>query len=100
LLHNVRAPARDVNIVPSLVENSLLSTSKFADAGYTAIYDENKVNFYNTKTTKITVSAEEAVLKGLCCPPTNLWRVPLFPIVTKTSTRTPSSRIIHPVRTA
>jgi hypothetical protein len=27
LLHNVQAPAQDVNIVPSLVENSLLSTS-------------------------------------------------------------------------
>ena len=37
LLHNVRAPARDVNIVPSLVGNSLLSTSKFTDAGYTVI---------------------------------------------------------------
>jgi hypothetical protein len=33
LLHNVRALARDVNIVPSLVENSLLSTRKFAAAG-------------------------------------------------------------------
>jgi hypothetical protein len=36
-LHNVRSPARNVNIVLSLVENSLLSTSKFADLGYTAI---------------------------------------------------------------
>ena len=71
LLHNVRSPARNVNIVPSLVENSLLSTSKFADAGYTAIYDENEVNFYDAKTTKITVSAK-AVLKGWHCPRTNL----------------------------
>jgi len=70
LLHNIRAPARDANIVPSLVENSLLSTSKFAAAGYTTIYDENEVNFYDTKTTKITVSAE-AVLKGWCCPHTS-----------------------------
>ena len=45
-------PAQDVNIVPSLVDNSLLSTSKFADAGYTTIYDKNEVNFYDTKTTK------------------------------------------------
>jgi len=63
LLHNVSAPTRDVNIVPSPVENSLLSTSKFADAGYTAIYDENEVNFYDMKTTKIAVLVE-AVLKG------------------------------------
>jgi hypothetical protein len=63
LLHNIRSPTRNVNIVPSLVENSLLSTSIFADAGYTAIYDENEVNFYDAKTTKITFLAE-AVLKG------------------------------------
>ena len=58
LLHNVRAPVQDVNIVPSLVKNSLLSTSKFAAAGYTTIYDENEANFYDTKTPKITVSVE------------------------------------------
>ena len=81
LLHNVHTPARDVNIVPSLVENSLLSTSKFAAAGYTTIYDENEVNFYDTKTDKITISAE-AVLKGWRCPRTNLWRAPLVPFVT------------------
>ncbi len=63
LLHDVQAPTRDVNIVPSLVGNSLLSTSKFAKAGYTVIYDKDKVNFYNACTTKITVSAD-AVLKG------------------------------------
>ena len=47
LLHNVSAPTQDVNIVPSLDENSLLSTSKFGNAGYTAIYDKNEVNFYD-----------------------------------------------------
>jgi hypothetical protein len=80
LLHNVRAPTRDVNIVPSLVENSLLSS-------YTAIYDKNKVNFYDTKTTNVTVSAE-AALKGWRCPHTNPWHVPLFPIVTNLNTNT------------
>jgi hypothetical protein len=33
-----------------------------AKAGYTAIYDDNEVNFYNTTNTKITVLA--TVLKG------------------------------------
>jgi hypothetical protein len=33
LLHNVREPACSVNIIPALVENSLLSTNKFAEAG-------------------------------------------------------------------
>jgi hypothetical protein len=87
LLHNVCSPAQNVNIVPSLVENSLLSTSKFANAGYTAIYDKNEVNFYDAKTTKITVSAK-AVLKGWHCPRTNLWHIPLVPIVTNLNTDT------------
>jgi hypothetical protein len=63
LLHDVRAPTQDVNIVPSLVGNSLLSISKLAKAGYSAMYNKDKVNFYDTHTTKITVLAD-VVLKG------------------------------------
>jgi hypothetical protein len=80
LLHDVRAPARDVNIVPSLVGNLLLSTSKFAEEGYTTIYDKDEVNFYNVRTTKILASAD-AVLKGWQCPHMNLWRGPLVPFI-------------------
>jgi hypothetical protein len=87
LLHNVCVPAGDVNIVPSLVGNSLLSTSKFAKAGYMAIYDKEEVNFYDTRTTKITVSAD-AVVKGWQCPCMNLWRVPLVPFITNLNTDT------------
>jgi hypothetical protein len=61
LLHNVREPTRSVNIVPALVKNYLLSTNKFAKAGYTIIYDKDEVNFYDAKTTKIMV-LEEAIL--------------------------------------
>ncbi len=60
---NVRAPGRSVNIVPALVENSLLSTNKFVEAGYTVIYNAKEVNFYNARTTKIVVS-EAGILKG------------------------------------
>jgi hypothetical protein len=74
--HDVRAPAGEVNIVPSLVGHSLLSTSKFVAAGYTAIYDKDKVNFYDMCTTTIMVLAD-AVLKGWQCPRMNLWHVPL-----------------------
>jgi hypothetical protein len=81
LLHDVQAPARDVNIVPSLVSNLLLSTSKFAEAGYTAIYDKDNINFYNARTTKITALAD-AVLKGLQCSCMNLWCIPLVPFIT------------------
>ncbi len=85
LLHNVREPARSVNIVPALVKNSLLSTNKFAKAGYTVIYDKDEVNFYDARTTKITVS-EEAILTGWQCPHQKMWHVPLVPIVTNLNT--------------
>jgi hypothetical protein len=63
LLQDIRVPAQDINIVPSLVGNSLLSTSKFAKAGYSAIYNIDEVNFYDTRTTKI-MFLMDAVLKG------------------------------------
>ena len=52
LHHDVREPARSANVVPALTENSLLSTSKFVDAGYTIVYDKNEVNYYETASTK------------------------------------------------
>jgi hypothetical protein len=75
LHHKLCEPARSVHIVPQ-VQNSLLSTSKVVKADYIAIYDKEEVNFYDVKTTKITVS-EEAVLKGWRCPAAGLWRLPL-----------------------
>jgi hypothetical protein len=76
LHHNLQKPASSVNIVPSLVGNSLLSTIKMVEAGYTAIYDDKEVNFYNTTTTKITVLAD-TILKGWQCPWAKLGHVPL-----------------------
>ncbi len=84
LLHNVHEPARSVNIVPALVKNSLLSTNKFAKAGYTVIYDIDE-NFYNARTTKITVS-EEPILTGWQCSHQRMWHVPLVPMVTNLNT--------------
>ena len=75
LYHKLREPARSVHIVPQ-VKDSLFSTGKCVDADYIAIYDKLEVNYYNAKTTKITVS-NDAVLKGWRCPKTRLWRVPL-----------------------
>jgi hypothetical protein len=76
LHHNLRESACSINIVPSLVGNSLLSAVKMVEASYTAIYDNKEVNFYNTATTKITVLADE-ILKGWQCPQAKLWRVPI-----------------------
>jgi hypothetical protein len=46
LHHNLQEPACSVNILPSLVGNSLLSTVEMVKAGYMAIYDDKEVNFY------------------------------------------------------
>ncbi len=87
LHHNLREPAHSVNIVPSLVGNSLLSTVKLVEAGYTAIYDDKEVNFYNTTTTKITVLAD-TILKGWQCPRAKLWCIPLDDYVCNENTDT------------
>eukprot|EP00804_Cyclotella_cryptica_P005172 CCRYP_014221-RA/>CCRYP_014221-RA protein AED:0.46 eAED:0.40 QI:0/0/0/1/0/0/2/0/275 len=58
LLLDVRAPANQVDIVPNLTQ-TLLSGSKFADAGYMAIYDKDE---------------------DYRCPRTGLWRVPQWQI--------------------
>eukprot|EP00804_Cyclotella_cryptica_P002855 CCRYP_009391-RA/>CCRYP_009391-RA protein AED:0.18 eAED:0.18 QI:0/0/0/1/1/1/2/0/800 len=70
---NVSVPANQVDIVPNLTQ-TLLSGSKFAYAGYTAMYDKDEVNFYNSD--KIHINAT-SILQGYRCPHTGLWRVPL-----------------------
>ncbi len=76
LMLDVRAPANQVDIVPNLTQ-TLLSGSKFADAGYTAVYDKDEVNFYDSN--KIHINAA-SILQGYRCPHTGLWRVPLCQI--------------------
>jgi hypothetical protein len=58
LLLTARASANMVNIVPTL-DQTVLSGSKFANAGYTAVYNKTEENFYNVSTIYIT---EKAVL--------------------------------------
>ena len=57
---NIRAPANIVDIFPTL-EITLLSGSKFVDAGYIAMYNVNEVNFYEKSDVTIT---EKSVLRG------------------------------------
>ncbi len=63
LHHKLHEQAHTINIVPSLVGNSLLSTIQMVQAGYTAIYNDSEVNFYDSTMAKISVS-EVAVLTG------------------------------------
>ena len=85
LHHPVREPARKVDMVPALADQSLLSGTKFSDAGYISICNDKEVNIYDGCTARILVS-ERAVLKGCKCPRTKLWRVPLQPRVTNLKT--------------
>jgi hypothetical protein len=87
LHHKLREPAPTINIVPSLVGNSLLSTIKLVQAGYNAIYNDSEVNLYDSTTAKISVS-EAAVLTGYVCPWTQLWHVPLVTTVRDENTDT------------
>ena len=86
LATNVRALARDVHITPSITKTSPLSTAKFADAGYTTIFDGNQVNIYNQHNTVITVS-RAAILWGWQEPQkSKLFRIPLVPFIRNNNT--------------
>ncbi len=61
LLHNILVPAQSANTIPTLTNNSLISTRKFVDAGYTIVYEDKEFNYYEKATTKIIVS-EDVVL--------------------------------------
>jgi hypothetical protein len=88
LLHNIPEPVRrSANIVPTLANNSLISTRKFVNAGYAVVCDNKEGNYYENATTKIVVS-KDAVLKGWRCPCNKLWRVPLVPNVQKLNSDT------------
>ena len=87
LHHQLREPARTVDIVPSLTDNTLISTGKFADANYFTVYDDKEVNIYDGKTAKIYIT-EEAVLRGYRCTHSKLWRIPLRDTVTNQNTQT------------
>jgi len=87
LQHNLRAPARDIHIVPSIERDSLLSVSKFIDANYIAIFDKDEVKIFDANNTEIMVS-RAAILRGWRCPDTKLWRIPLVKHVTNANTDT------------
>ena len=56
LVHNVRQPAKEFHIVPSIETHSLLSTAKFVKAGYITVFDKEVVNIYDMQDTTFKVS--------------------------------------------
>ncbi len=87
LLHIVREPAQSANIVSTLANNSLISTSKFVNARYTVVYDDKEVNYYKKATIEI-IGSEDTVLQSWQCPCNKLWHVPLVPNVWKLNMET------------
>ena len=74
---NLNPQARELDILPDLKENSLLSVCKLSDAGYTAIFHpgDGGVTVYWHDDVYIRVK-KEAVLKGWR-DESGLWRVPI-----------------------
>jgi hypothetical protein len=87
LAHNVRHPAKEVHIVPSIETHSLLSTVKFAEAGCIMVFDKEEVNIYDAQDTTLKVS-KGAILRGWFDKTANLWRLPLIPVVLNNNTDT------------
>ena len=74
LVHELRAPADEVDIVPG-VHSTLLSGVNFADANYVTILDKEGIHIYDRKTAEITI-LEKAFLSGYRTSEV-LWRIPL-----------------------
>ena len=53
LFHDVREPAKTVDMVPQLQLNSLISGGKFADANYITVLTTTEVLIYDGKDTEI-----------------------------------------------
>jgi len=58
LHHEVREPARTIDILPDLKHNSLISGPKFADANYVTILTPTEVLIYDNDNLTISVSKE------------------------------------------
>jgi hypothetical protein len=87
LNHDIRQPAPDVHIVPNIPTNLLISTAKFAEAGYIMVFDDKEVNVYNASNIKVIVT-RQAILRGWLDKDANLYPVPLVPIVLNNNTNT------------
>jgi hypothetical protein len=65
----------------------LLSTAKFAEAGYITVFNNKEVNIYDAHNTMYKVS-RAAILRGWFDKAAKLWRIPLIPVVLNSNTDT------------
>ncbi len=84
---NVRAPANELHITPSVSQHSLLNTGKFADANYITVFDKEMVNVYDANNTIFTIS-RGTILHGFCNPVLNLYQILLVDMVRNNNTDT------------
>jgi len=63
LKHDVREPAKTVDMVPGLKNNSLISGPKFADAGYITVLTPTELLIYDGIDLQMTVN-KDAFIKG------------------------------------
>ena len=61
-----------------MFKDNLLSTSKFVDAGYALIFDQDAVSVYDMTNTQMTTS-RAAIMKRLRIPEEGVWRFHLLP---------------------
>ena len=80
LYPDVCEPAKTVDMVPELKQNSLISGGKFAYANYITVLTPTEVLIYDGNYTHISVS-KESILRGWRDTTKGLWRVPLQPNV-------------------
>jgi hypothetical protein len=77
LKYDIRAGAREVNIVPGL-HSTLISVPKLADADYITVFDKNKATIYDATTTQVKTTGPP-LLTAPRCNDTGLWKLPLDP---------------------
>ena len=63
LENDLREPAKIVDMVRRLQNKTLLSTGKFADAGYATVFTADEVNIYDATKTENLIN-EDAILRG------------------------------------
>jgi hypothetical protein len=71
----------------------LLSTTKFATAGYVTVFDGEEVNIYDASNTEVIIT-REAILRGWFDKTANLWCTHSY-LSSKTPTPTPSLSKSH-----
>jgi hypothetical protein len=75
LIHNLRAGAGEMNIVPNL-HSSLISVPKMADQGYIAVFDKKEAIIYDGTTTTIMALGDPIIIAPRC-DDTGLWKMNL-----------------------